>query len=346
MPWQLALGGALFLLYFGLVWARAREVRRHATAAGALVRAIVPLPGWLRALLAAAALTLGVALELWLRRPWQGALCVVGACALAAHGAARIDPKAARRGPGRWLTVGEREVFAALPRPRGATFDVSTRLGKALLLLLLAGVAAAVWWLARRSLAEALMVGFDAVALVAVFGTGRISALPADLSIEPARLLRKVAARLKKKKTLEGMRVVPRIRVPQGGVDADELRLLIAPRAPLRGFISIEVGVTYALGTGARVAMPEVLVRFLEGSACETALGAVARFGRVTPGRKPEERVIAFAPRLPTAHMTAEIAAALAARVVEQPTKKPRKTKIQVSETVLRDRSSAAHELR
>jgi hypothetical protein len=308
----------LFLAYFTLVWMKAREVRRHAAAAAAIVAPVLPMPPVLRALLAASALSAGVALQLVFRSPLWGAVCVVVACLLAAHGAARIDPKSARRGPGRWLSVGEREVFGKLPRPRGPALDLSTLLGKGICLLLFAGVGVACWWLGRRSLSQALLVGFDAVALLAVFATGRMACLPPDMAVEPARVLRKVAARLKKKKGLRGVRIVPRIRVPHGAMDADELRLLLAPRAPLRGFLGIEIGVTYALSTGARLAMPEVLVRFLEGSPCEQALAAVARSGRVTPGRKPEERVIALSPRLPTVHMTVEIAAALVMRVIDK----------------------------
>jgi hypothetical protein len=117
--------------------------------------------------------------------------------------------------------------------------------------------------------------------------------------------------------------VVPRIRIPQGGVDPDELRLVIVPRLPQRGFGSIEIGLTYALGTGARVAMPEVLLRVTAESPCDEAVAAISSHGRITPGRKPDERVISFAPRLPTVRMTAEITAALAFRVMDRSAPRP-----------------------
>jgi hypothetical protein len=107
------------------------------------------------------------------------------------------------------------------------------------------------------------------------------------------------------------------VRIPTGEVDADELRLLVVPRLPLRGFSSIEVAMTYAVGFGARVAMPEILVRVVAGSPCDQALAAMSRHARITPGRKAEERVFTLAPRLPTVAMTAEILAALAARVTD-----------------------------
>jgi hypothetical protein len=276
------------------------------------------LPVWLRAPLAAAALVAGVGLQLVGSSPSWGAIAVLLACALAAHGAARPDPASTRRGPGRWLTVGEREVFARPPRARGALLDVSTRLGKALLLLLLGGAGAGAWWLSKTSLAQALLLSLDAVAVLAIFGTGLITAMPPDLAVEPARFLRKLAGRLRKNKALSGVRIVPRIRIPHGEMDADELRLLVVPRMPLRGFTAIEIGLSYAVGLGARVAMPEVLLRVVAGSPCDEAMAAVSRSGRITPGRKPDERVIALSPRLPTVHMTSEIVAALAVRVMDR----------------------------
>jgi hypothetical protein len=158
----------------------------------------------------------------------------------------------------------------------------------------------------------------DSVFLLAVFGMGMGRSLPPDLTVEPARFLRRLATTIRKRKDIPDLRIVARLRVPAGEVDADEVRLLLAPRNALRGFTCIEVGVTYAIGLGARVAMPEVLVRVLSGSRCDEALRTVARMGRVTPGRKRGERVLCLAPRFPTVKMTAEIAAALAIRVVDR----------------------------
>jgi hypothetical protein len=143
------------------------------------------------------------------------------------------------------------------------------------------------------------------------------------MAVEPVRFFRKLVRRIGKMKGAAELRIVPRIRIPLGGVDPDELRLLIVPRLPQRGFGSIEVGLTYALGTGARVAMPEVLLRVTAESPCDDAVAAISTHGRITPGRKPDERVIAFAPRMPTVRMTAEITAALAFRVMDRSAPRP-----------------------
>ncbi len=315
---QIGVGAGLFALVALLGWWRSREVAALSQAAGAETPPIVPFPGWLRAILAAAAMVAGVGLQLVWVRPIAGALCVLAACVLVAHGASRPLPAQLRRGPGRWLTVTEREAFGPTPRLRGAWLDTSTRAGKLVVLVLLGLWGAASAWLAQRALSLGILLGFDAVVLLAIAGTGRMAGLPPDMAVEPVAFLRRLAAALRKRRGLEGMRLVPRIRIPQGEVDPDELRLWVVPKLPMRGFSAIEIGVTYALGFGARVAMPEVLLRVVADSPCDEAVAAVSRKGRITPGRKPDERVIAFAPRLPTVRMTAEIAAALAMRVVDR----------------------------
>jgi hypothetical protein len=162
------------------------------------------------------------------------------------------------------------------------------------------------------------LLGMDAVALLALFGTGMESAMPPDRSVEPAGFLRTLAKRLRAMPIGDTIRLVPRVRIPHGAIDPDELRLLVVPRVPLRGFNGIEVGLCYALGTGARVAMPEVLLRVVGDSPCDQAVATISRAGRITPGRRVGERVIALAPRLPTVRMTAEIVAAIAARVIDR----------------------------
>ena len=316
--WWAAAAG-LFFFYAMLVWLKAREVRRRARRARALVPPLLPLPLWLRVLLAPTLLVAGVASQLVYNRASWGALAVVVAGLLGAHGAAKIQPQAWMRAPGRWLTISEKEAFGVPARRAGAWLDAGSWRGRLLMVLLGAALAAACWWLARRSFGHALMVGFDAVALLLVFATGREAGLPPDPAVAPIRFFRKLVARLRKDKAMGSLlRIAPRLRIAHGEVDADEMRLRIAPRLPLRGFGSIEVGMTYALGWEASVAMPEVIIRVVGGSPCDKALASVSRRARITPGRKPDERVIALAPRLPTLKMTAALVAALAARVVDR----------------------------
>ncbi|WP_437619990.1 hypothetical protein [Sorangium sp. So ce1151] len=115
------------------------------------------------------------------------------------------------------------------------------------------------------------------------------------------------------------LRVVGRLRIPDGSPDADELRLGLSPRAALPGFVAIEVGIVYAPGAGGAIGLPEVLLRVAPGSPCEHAVERLASSGRSSRGRRPGERVLAFTPRLPTARMTAAIAAALVRAVSTPP---------------------------
>ncbi|MBM4357644.1 MAG: hypothetical protein FJ096_05990 [Deltaproteobacteria bacterium] len=315
-----ALHGTAAALVFGfglLVYAKGRQVKRLAAEARATMRPALPLPEWLRVPLAALSFVGGLLLQLVLESPVAGSLAIVAASWLAAHGVARADASASLRGPGRWLAVSEREALVELPPPRGAPLDVGTRAGKALLFVLLVpfGVVAAL--LARTAPEQAMLVGLDSIAVLSIFGTGLRRAMPADLAVEPAPFFRKLVAALRKRQGAESLRLVPRVRIPTGEVDADELRLLVVPRLPLRGFGSIEIAMTYAIGLGARVAMPEVLLRVVAGSPCDLALATLSRHARITPGRKADERVFSLSPRLPTVRMTAEIVGALAARVTD-----------------------------
>ncbi|WP_437935428.1 hypothetical protein [Sorangium sp. So ce341] len=351
----LAAGAALFALYSALVALKAREHERLARAAGALPRPLVPIPLAPRAALAGLALVAGVALELLLRDGTAGAALVAAATALAAHRTPRPERAAAAlRRPGKWLPVAEAEAFREPPRVRGVYLDVSTHAGKALLAALLAALGAGVYAAAGASPYHAHLLALDATALLAIFCTGRLAELPADPAARPVAFLRDVARRVRrslkapasaaprpaakapagaaqgeaakgsaraaaKAATATELRVVGRLRIPDGSPDADELRLGLSPRAALPGFVAIEVGVVYAPGAGGSIGLPEVLLRVAPGSPCERAVERLAKSGRSSRGRRPGERVLAFTPRLPTARMTAAIAAALARAVSAPP---------------------------
>jgi hypothetical protein len=286
------------------------------------------MPLLLRAPLAGLALVGGVALELYLKSATPGALAVGLSIALAAHRSPQWTRASSLRRPGRWLPISEAEALSRPPRPSRAPLDVSTVAGKVLLLVSLAAIGAASWFIARTSSYYAYLVALDAAPLLAVFCTGRLRELPPDPVIGAGVVLRVVAKELRRRLRLRGggaraeaaavdVRLVPRIHVPDGEVDADELRLCVVPRPALPGFIAIEIGVVHAPGTGGPIALPEVLLRVQTGTECERACARLERRGHAVRGRKPNERVIRFTPRLPTARMTAQIAATLTAVVLD-----------------------------
>lgn len=296
---------SLFLLYASLVALKAGEVRRRA----ATLRPLIPLPAAARAVLAGAALTAGAITQLVLMRATLGSILVLAAAALAAHRGPRAD-RAPLRGPGRWLPVTESAALRDPPRLTGTWLDASTRAGKLLLLLCSALVLGGAALLFEASPFRAELVALDVVALFAVFGTGRLAQLAPDPAVAPARFFRDVARRVRKE--IPDIRVVGRIRMPEGSAEPDELRLALAPRAAPAGFGGLEIGVVYASGAGGVFAVPELILRVTEDSPCEQALASLIRHGRAARGRKPGERAVIFAPRLPDARMTAAIAVRLA----------------------------------
>jgi hypothetical protein len=310
-------GGVLFVLYALLVAVKSREVARASSAVGTEPRPLIPASIFLRSAGAGLSLVAGVALQLLLPTGTLGALFVVLAAALASHRAPVWMRASALRGPGQWLPISEEEAFARPPRPRGAWLDVSTRAGKALLFATLVALGVGVWFVSKSSLYHAHLFAYDAVALLAIFCTGRMAELPPDPVTAPAPFLGDVARRIRKtmRKAGEEVRLVPRIRVPEGSARADELRLTVIPRAPLPGFAGLEIGVVLAPSVGGCWQAPEVLLRVTAGSPCEAAVEALAGAGRWQRGRRPNERVIAFSPRLPLSWMTADLAARLAISV-------------------------------
>lgn len=304
-------GAAIFAFYALLVVAKSREAARHARAASVAARPLVPLPVVVRAALAGVSLSIGVFVELVVERPVEGALLVIAAIVFAAHRTPLWVPSAALRGLGRWLPVAEADAFRNPPRARGAYLDVSTLAGKALLTVLLSGVFALAWLLFDESPYRAELVALDATALLAIFCTGRIAELPPDPATAPTRFLRAIARRVRRSLPADDLRIVGRIRIPEGKTEPDEVRLAVAPRSAPAGFGGIEIGVVYVPGAGGPIGLPEVLLRVVEGSPCALALDPITRHHRVSRGRKQGERVVSLSPRLPTRRMTAAIVVGL-----------------------------------
>jgi hypothetical protein len=297
-------------LLFGfslLVGIKARQVAQHARGS-ATPRPLVPLPTSLRVLLGGPALAGGVALQLRLDDPRWGTLAVLSALALASY--RRPLWRRAPRGPGQWLLLADGEAFAESLPAKGAWLDAGTVGGRVLLLAALSGAAALTYWVARASTYHAYLVAFDATVLLAVFGTGRLADLPPHPIAGPGPRLGRIARQLRGR---AGIRAVAWARLPDGGDAFDELRLLCAPKVPLRGFVGIEVGLVAVTGAGGLFYLPELLVRVIDGSPSHDAFRNVRPGARWLRGRRAEERVMTLSPRLPTLVMTA----ALALRLVE-----------------------------
>jgi len=311
--------GLVFVLYSLLVALKSREVLRTAAAAGAEARPLIPLPMYIRSVLAGLSLVAGLAGELFLRTGTIGALFVAIAAALSMHRAPTVPSVTRLRGPGTWLPISEEEAFARLPRRTGTYIDSSTRAGKALLFTTLVLLGVGIWFISERSMYHAYLLGFDSVAILALFCTGRLSDVPLDAVSYAKPFLSDVAKRIRKaaKKSGEDIRIIPRIRLPEGSATADELRLAIVPRSPLTGFVGLEIGVVAAPSAESAVHMPELILRVASGSPCDSALANVLDQGKSQRGRRSSERAITFAPRLPTTWMTADLALRLVSALRE-----------------------------
>jgi hypothetical protein len=162
----------------------------------------------------------------------------------------------------------------------------------------------------RVSTYHAYLVAFDALVLLPIFGTGRLADLPPHPITGHGPRLGRIARQLRAR---AGIRAVAWARLPDGAEAFDELRVLCAPKVPLRGFVGVEVGLVAVTGAGGFFYLPEVLVRVIDASPCHEAFRQLRPGARWLRGRRAEERVTSLAPRLPTLAMTA----ALAARLVE-----------------------------
>lgn len=309
-----------FVLMSLLVALKSREVLRAAKAANTQHLPLLQAPLFLRAAGASLSLIIGIALQFTLQTGTIGSLFVALATALIAFRTPRWTHANTLRRPGRWLPVAEQEAFRAAPRLKGSYLDISTRAGKILFFLGLAMIGGAAYGVGHTEPYYGYLVALDSVAWLALFCTGRLRELPPDPAAEPIAFFKKVAAQTRKrlKHRASEVRVIGRVRIPEGSPDADELRLGLVPKAPLPGFAGLEVGVTYVPGSGGPLGFPEVLLRVLSGSPCEAAIETLSRHGKTMKGRKPNERVILFSPRLPVAWMTAGIAEALLKAVMPQ----------------------------
>jgi hypothetical protein len=290
--------GMLALLFGVLVHRKARAFAAGAASRGVKSRAILPLPDGARATVAGLSLAAAAWLEIT-GHATTGAACVVLATLAAALRAPECRPVA--RGPGRWLVLSPEEAFQATPG-----VSVNELLTGAIALAVIIGAGA----LAQRFDAEGpWLVAIDAVALLPLALTGRPSQLPPDGARSAARWLARVHALLAR---VTSLRARPWARVPVDGARPEELRLLVLPRAAMPGLVGVEVGLAWSQNPVGWAATPEVLARFLEGSAAAARLSRELPAARSVPGRRPDERVVRMLPRRPSQRHAVALVRALA----------------------------------
>jgi hypothetical protein len=314
----LAVAAGVAILFTALTAIKGRQVEIHAKAAQSVARPFFLAPVHVRAFFAGPAVALGVGLQLLIDPPVIGTFFLLVAMLLMAHRTPLARPAA--RGPGRWLPIAESEAFPAAPRPRDAWLDISTRGGKGAFVLAILALSVAGWATHQVSPYHASLVGLDGLMLLALFFTGRASEFAPTVAAGPVPFLRDLTRRLRAAKL--DLKVVPWARFPQGQASHDELRLLVMPKAPLRGLNGIEIGATFPVGAGGPIVCPEVLVRVVEESDAERKVRQLAPFGRWVRGRRPGELVLAIEPRFGAWKMAYVLVRSLCVALAEEAPKR------------------------
>jgi hypothetical protein len=267
-----------------------------------------------RAGLAATAVVGGVIAELVFPYPLLGTCIVALFVPLVWYSAA--PEKSAPRGPGTWLAVTRHEALTgretALRPP--SVFDPAFSRGKATLFVTVAVIAFVGFEIFRRSPYAATLALLDGVPFLALFATNIGRKIGVDPAVDAAPFLAKVTDRLELKRGAL-VRIIPRLRIPAGKVDPDEVRLLVLPKDPPRGLRGLEVAGVWTTGPGGHLFLPEILVRAQEGSPALGPLADLEPLAEPQRGRRPDEIVFSFAPKIPTAASTADLLMAITDRM-------------------------------
>lgn len=290
-PIELWFGLGLGLLLAALSFGKARDLKKRASALGAIARPLIPLPAWLRALGAwacfgAAAFAAGT------EEPALAALLLLGAVLSGAY----LAPvrATAPRGPGSWRVIPNEALEHLKPRERG-WFDVSSWRGSLIFCAIVAGLAFAGYRVLPSSPYRALLLLTGALPFVPLFLTGRLSDFPVSPLTEGRAWLRY----LKKALAPEGLKLTLWGRYPPDTVDfieapLDEARLRIELKERVQGLKAFEIA--FEEGAG-RFVLPCLLLRVLDDSEARTRLASLNGFIR---GRDVSERVVIVRPPLPT----------------------------------------------
>lgn len=313
----IALLALVLVGYSSLVYGKWRVLTRAAMLKNAVPRALVPIPAVLRAALAGAFLAGAVAVAALTDHPTAAGALLLVAILLASH----VGPKtlAVPRRPGRWLPLSDEDAFSRRePKLPGRWLDAGTPVGFALFLTSMLAIACGAAFTFFRSPYHGIELALASTALLPIFCTGRGGELPPDAASRPSALLAWLAKRLRENPQLK---VVAWARVPEGGSDPDELRLLVLPRRALPGLGGIEFGVEYQAGLGGNVALPWVMVRAAEASLAQHALPRNVVWSR---GRKPEERAAVLRPKLPTRALSLGLLRSVAQSLVDRGESRPK----------------------
>lgn len=324
-PRPLPLYAAVLAVVAGL-FAAILRTKQSATvsacdAMGVVARPLLPIPPSIAPFVYGGTVAGGLALFLW-GEPLAGAGSVVCAMLLAAH---RAPLGVARpRRPGSWRTVASSSVLLppAEEPTSGDVFDLGTRRGKLAALGVIAVAAGLAFALRLRVAGAVVAIPLTATALVPIFTTGVRAQLPLRPEGLAARVLRPVRDALARIVDLGhvDLSCIARVR---DDARVDEVRLACAPSERIPGLRAIELGVATSRDLADRAAIPEVLVRYDDGSQAAAKIAEIAHGAKVVPGRSPEERVLRLAPDAPSSRETARLLARLLADLEERRSTKP-----------------------
>jgi hypothetical protein len=309
--WLVALMAAAGLAFGLLVATKARAFAAACAARGGRAAGLLPLPQVARGVLAGLALAAAIGLEA-LGETLAGAACVALAMLAAALRPERATPPV--RGPGLWRAVRPERAFS-LSKVRDPCLPAGWPPGWVAALLVVAFAVAAVFVARRFGVSGAWFAALDTAVLVPLLATGRASQLPPHGPRSTAPWLARTFRRLQ---ALPWVRVAPWARVAPDGITADELRLIVLPRVAMPGVIGVEVGLAWSTTPVGWTATPEVLVRFLEGSAAAVRLSRALPQARAVLGRGPQERVLRLLPRIPTRTSTLALVRGLAHALMDR----------------------------
>lgn len=243
--------------------------------------------------------------------PFIGAALVVAGLLLGTH---RAPIAVARpRGPGAWREVAGAEVLVPrAPRPLPSdVFDAGTTRGRLVLVALFAVVAIAAWSLATHVAGIAVALPLASVVVLPVFFTGsraQLPALPEEIAFRMLRPARDTLARIVDLAHVD-VRLLGRV-LTGTKAELDEIRLVCAPIDRTPGLRALELALAIA-APGPHGAIPEVLVRYEDGSPAGARIAALSPRPRVVPGRSPEEKVARLVPTDPTPEAAARLLGAL-----------------------------------